>query len=147
MTDIELFNESGMDIPLSGSDFADMTRLVSEGENRTFSLLEIVYVNPSGILEVNSKFLKKKYVTDIITFPYSEENSDLISNELEGTIYMCNQRIREQAQDLETDIDEEFRRIFIHGLLHLCGYHDDSVEAKNIMTEKENTYLKAFNLE
>jgi len=147
LTDIELFNESGMDIPLSEPDFTDMANLVSEGENRIFSLLEIVYVNTSGIIEVNSKFLKRKYVTDIITFPYSEENSDLISNELEGTIYMCNQRIREQADDLGTNIYEEFRRVFIHGLLHLCGYHDDTVEAKNIMTEKENKYLKSLNLE
>jgi probable rRNA maturation factor len=141
---IDLFNESGLDIPLLESDFLEMAKLVSIGESRYFSLLELVYVDEKTIVEVNKKYLNRDYVTDIITFPYSDSESDLTSQEIEGTIYMCNQRIREQADELSLPITEEFRRVYIHGLLHLCGYNDDNSESKMKMTAKENYYLLNF---
>jgi probable rRNA maturation factor len=139
---IELFNESGLDIPLSESDLLKIANLVSKGENRYFSLLELVYVDEKTIIEVNKKYLNHDYVTDIITFPYSEAGTDLISQEIEGTIYMCTQRIIEQSDELTIPAKEEFSRVYIHGLLHLCGYHDDNQSSKQEMTEKENFYLQ-----
>lgn len=142
MIQIELFNESGLDTPLSESDFLKIANLVSKVENRYFSLLELVYVDEKTIIEVNKKYLNHDYVTDIITFPYSEAGIDLISQEIEGTIYMCTQRIIEQSDELTIPAKEEFSRVYIHGLLHLCGYHDDNQSSKQEMTEKENFYLQ-----
>lgn len=145
MEQIDLFNESGIDIPLTDADFLEITKTVAKGEKKHFSLIELVYVDEKSIVEVNKKYLNRDYVTDIITFPYAESGVDLTSSEIEGTIYMCNQRIREQADELFVDPIEEFRRVYIHGLLHLCGYNDANSDSKNTMTEKENHYLLFFN--
>jgi probable rRNA maturation factor len=141
LTQIELFNESTTEIPLEESDYETLLAKVSAGENVTFSLIEIVYVDETGIQEVNKQYLERDYVTDIITFSYADEDSDQTNSDIEGTLYMCAPRIIEQANELNVDHVEEFKRVFIHGLLHLCGHDDQNSDAKSQMTIKENQYL------
>ena len=141
MTSIEIYNESGLDIPLTKNHFNQLILAVSEGENCNFTWIEIVYVDEDGIVEVNKKFLNRNYITDIITFSYSDEAQVADTSGIEGTIYMCNQRIVEQATDFKVDLNEEYKRIFVHGLLHLCGYNDDTDEQKHAMSALENKYI------
>jgi len=140
LIDIELFNESGSEVPVHVEEFVRLGEAICKGENKAISWLELVFVDEEGIVEINSKYLKKSYVTDVITFSYSD-NSQMSASEIEGTIYMCNNRIQEQANELGVPIIDEFRRIFIHGVLHLCGYDDKTEEQKNRMTALENRYL------
>lgn len=139
MIDIEIFNESGLDIPIHSDEFIKLADIISKGENKKISWLELVYVDENSIVDVNKRFLGRSYVTDVITFSYSE--CDQAINDIEGTIYMCNQRIREQSVELNTAVEEEFKRIFVHGILHLCGYSDETSESKLTMTNLENKYL------
>lgn len=141
MTQIELFNESTIEIPLIVSDYQTLLEKVSAGEKVSFSLIEIVYVDETGIQQVNKQYLQHDYVTDIITFSYTDEDSIQTSSDIEGTLYMCAPRIIEQASELNVDHVEEFKRVFIHGLLHLSGHDDQTADAKSIMTQKENKYL------
>lgn len=139
MLEIEIFNESGLDVPVDKAEFTKLAGTICKGENKKISWLELVYVDENGIVDVNKRFLGRSYVTDIITFSYSEE--ELSTSNIEGTIYMCNQRIREQSSELNTILEEEFKRIFVHGVLHLCGYNDETPESKTQMTSLENKYL------
>lgn len=142
MTSIEIYNESGLEIPFTKTQFNQLIRVVSEGENCIFSWIEIVYVDENGIVEVNKKFLDRNYITDIITFSYSDEAQVHSTSGIEGTIYMCNQRIVEQAKDFKVNLLEEYKRIFVHGLLHLSGHHDDTEELKQAMNTLENKYIQ-----
>lgn len=137
--DIQLFNESGKEIPIDLEIIRKCLSEVKAKEDCSFSLLEVVYVNESGIVDINQEYLDRDYVTDIISFRYDEAEDNM---DIEGTLYCCAQRIYEQALELNQDIEKEFKRILIHGLLHLCGYDDQSAEAKQEMTEKENYYLR-----
>lgn len=139
MIEIEIFNESGLEVPIKEDEFAILAGNICKGEHKKISWLELVYVDENGIVDVNKRFLGRSYVTDIITFSYSDD--ELSTSEIEGTIYMCNQRIREQSSELNTSIEEEFKRIFVHGVLHLCGYNDETTESKIQMTSLENKYL------
>ena len=141
MTSIELYNESGQDISLTKTHFKQLIQSVSKGENCTFTWIEIVYVDEDGIVEVNKKFLNRNYVTDIITFSYADDAQISDTSGIEGTIYMCNQRIIEQAGDFKVDLTEEYKRIFVHGLLHLCGYNDETDDHKLAMSSLENKYI------
>ena len=139
MIDLEIFNESGLEIPLAKSEFLKLTDIISKGENKNICWLELVYVNEKGIVDINKQFLGRSYITDVITFSYTEPEQ--ISTDIEGTIYMCNQRIREQSIEFHSPIEDEFKRIFVHGLLHLCGYDDETPDSKLLMTTLENKYL------
>lgn len=133
------FNESGLEIPVSDEQFFRSIQNVSEGEQTVFSSIEVVYVDEAGIISINREHLGKDYVTDIITFHYHDDPEEPV----EATLYCCAPRIIEQAEEFGESVSREYLRVFIHGLLHLCGYDDATDQQKSVMKEKENYYLKA----
>jgi probable rRNA maturation factor len=151
LIEIQIYNESGINLPLEESRYLKIAQIISEGEKVPFGFLEIVYVDEDEIIRVNQEYLGKSYVTDIITFTYDDEIADNPSSKddskvTDGTIFMCAPRIVEQASEYGETIGREFSRIFIHGLLHLSGYDDHTGELKAIMAEKENFYLEKLSL-
>lgn len=139
---LEIFNTSGLELPFSDSDAAFLLDKISEEQNVAFSFVEVVFVDESEILRVNNEHLQHNYVTDIITFRYDDDETKL---EIEGTLYCCAPRIIEQASEFKQLPKIEFLRIIVHGLLHLCGYEDDSTSKKEEMTSLENHFLSYLN--
>ena len=90
------------------------------------------------ILEVNKQYLNHEYFTDIITFDYSDNK--LIS----GDIFISLDTVKSNASIFNVSFDLEFKRILIHGILHLCGQDDKTPEMRLQMTEKENAALQKF---
>lgn len=138
LSGIQLFNQSGKALPLTLDDIQTVSQTLAKGEKLQFSLLEVVYVDQKEIVRINREYLERDYITDIITFRYDEE---LSNQAIEGTLFCCAPRIYEQALELNQDPEKEFKRILIHGMLHLCGYKDDTNSDKKRMSEKEDYYL------
>ncbi len=135
------FTDNGnTQIPVSKPRFKTIINLDEKSENVGFSYVELVYVDENEIVEINKKYLERDYVTDIISFRYDEDNSNQF---IEGTLYCCSSRISEQSQEFKTPVKKEFERVFIHGLLHLIGYNDQTEPDKKKMTKLEDFYLKA----
>ena len=135
--DIQIFNQTELELPVSLATFKKIASLITEKEKCGFKLLEVVYVDEDKILKINEEHLSHDYVTDIITFRYDDDDQ-----EIEGTLFCCASRIFEQANELGESPEKEFLRIYIHGLLHLVGYKDKTDPQKQQMTAKENTYLE-----
>lgn len=140
---LQIFNESGLSLPVQEELALEILHLISRTEKATFSFVELVYVDETAIMNINKQFLNRDYITDIISFRY-DENID--NQEIEGTLYCCAPRISEQAKEYGVSPTQEFYRIYIHGLLHLTGYDDQKPAEKNEMTRLENHYLKATGL-
>jgi len=136
---IQLFNQTDADLPLNKEDISSIAELVAAEEGCHFSLLEVVYVDDKEIVRINREHLQRDYVTDIITFRYDEDNSN---KNIEGTLFCCAPRIYEQASELNEDAGQEFKRILVHGLLHLCDYDDSSPQEKKQMTDREDFILE-----
>lgn len=102
---------------------------------------EIAYIfcNDERILEVNKQYLQHDYYTDIITFDYSE---GLI---ISGDIFVSIDTVKSNANEFGVDFEQELLRILIHGILHLCGQDDKTVESREQMTQKENHALEKYN--
>ena len=143
-TVLSVNNPSTFSLPIQKGALEVILQLIEVGEQVTFQLVELVYVDEEGIVEINQKYLEREYVTDIISFNYDDddESSDSSKKEIEGTLYCCAPRIAEQSNELKSDPQQEFYRIFIHGLLHLAGYDDSSPQEKETMTRLENHYLE-----
>lgn len=140
-TDIQIFNQSEIPLPLSQSDYENLTKAVSREEDISFKFIEVVYVDEEEIVNINKEHLDRDYITDIITFRYSNLTD---FHYIEGTLYCCAPRIVEQAKEFNETTEQEFKRIFVHGLLHLAGYDDQSDEERETMTKKENFYLSGL---
>ncbi len=136
--ELDLINDSGVDIPIDSTKALACLQALSEGEGVTFSMIELVYVTEDEIVDVNKHHLGRDYVTDIISFHYHDGGA---TQNLEGSLVMCAARIHEQAQELSVDAEHEFKRVLIHGLLHIIGHDDSTSDKKSSMTIKEDHYL------
>lgn len=136
--EVGIYNETSLFVPLDQHTARQVLDNIKSGEHKDFAQIEVVYVTEEEIVRINREHLGKNYVTDIITFPYHESPSDPV----EGTLFCCAHRIYEQSRDYEENDKTEFLRIFIHGVLHLCGYNDATDHEKSVMREKEDYYLK-----
>lgn len=135
--DIQIFNQTDASLPLSKASYRDLTALIAEHESCSFNFIELVYVDEEEIVRINKEHLEHNYITDIITFRYDDGDK----SDIEGTLFCCAPQITEQAKEFDESVETEFARIFIHGLLHLVGYDDQSEETQRIMTQKEDFYL------
>ena len=102
--------------------------------------ITIIFCSDEYLYQINCTYLKHEYFTDIITFDYSEKNI------LSGDVFISVDRVRENALTYQTTFDAELYRVIYHGILHLAGYNDKTVEDKKIMRERENFYLHQFGI-
>ena len=103
--------------------------------------LNYIFMTDESLLELNKEYLNHDYYTDIITFPYSE------GQDIKGDIFISTDRVWENSKDLQLPIDEEMRRVMIHGVLHLIGLKDKTEEESVEMRAAENNALEMFHVE
>lgn len=102
--------------------------------------LSVVFVSDEEMLDLNRSFLKHDYYTDILTFDLGSS----ILNVISGEIYISLPRAQENAELFNVTLENELHRLLIHGILHLCGYSDDTKESKKQMSLKEDHYLSLY---
>ena len=102
--------------------------------------VEYIFCSDEKLLEVNQKYLKHNYYTDIITFQYEDPP------QVSGDIYISIDRVKENADTYGEPFDRELKRVMIHGILHLLGFQDGTEEEKGQMRERENELLEMFHV-
>lgn len=140
---IQVFNQTELKLPFLEKEAFLLEHFLSEKEQVAFEFVEIVFVDETEIVRVNTEFLERDYVTDIISFRYDE---DVSNQNIEGTLYCCASRILEQSSEFETTPKKEFLRIIAHGLIHLIGYDDQTPSEKLEMTQLEDQLLSELGL-
>lgn len=120
-------------------------------EEQSFSL-GIAFVDPNKIEKINVKYLGHRGATDVISFDYSSymdglnlENVQTCDNidacALYGEIFICPDVAKEQAKIFKTELSEELLRYVIHGILHIKGYDDRTVNQRLKMRRLENKFI------
>ena len=104
-------------------------------EDHELGQLSLIFCSDKYLLDMNNKHLGHDYLTDILTFDYSD---DVII----GDLFISIDRVRDNAIENGVTFINERNRIVVHGLLHLLGYNDKTTADKLLMTEKENHYLE-----
>lgn len=110
---------------------------VAKTEEVELENLNYIFCSDDYLLEMNKKHLNHDYYTDIITFPLSE-------NPIAADMFISLDRISDNAISLENSFENEFKRVLVHGLLHMIGYNDKDDSSKQIMRAKEDHYLNLF---
>ncbi len=143
---------------------ANLVRVYNE-VSRVLSLPKSVIVNLNLVNEKQIKQLNKTTrnidkVTDVLTYPYVNlkvgQKLKLKDYAFEldpankmltiGDIYICNERAIAQAKEYNHTVNREFCFLFLHGLLHICGYdHLNDADAK-LMEAMQNKILNALNI-
>lgn len=108
--------------------------LVREVVNNGFAMgkLNYIFCSDSYLLDLNNRFLKHDYYTDVITFDYTEYK--LVS----GDIYISTDMVKYNALRFQQEFMVELFRVISHGLLHLLKYNDKEKEEIELMRKMEN---------
>jgi probable rRNA maturation factor len=139
MSSISFFAEEVVN-PISNFPFYnDAISKISFLEGYTINQLSYIFCSDSFLLNINQKFLDHDYLTDVITFDYSDTSFTII-----GDIFISTDRVADNALLLSHNFFDELHRVMIHGLLHLMGYDDSNIYLTNIIRSKENFYLPFF---
>ena len=104
--------------------------------NFCINAVTINFISSKEITLLNIKYLNHHNSTDIITFNYSGNNSDL-----DGEIFISVDDCRNNAGKFGVKFNEEVVRLIIHGFLHLLGYNDKSKSEKKEMLELQENLL------
>lgn len=113
---------------------------IIQSEKKEAGDISFVFCSDHYLLGINKEFLNHDYFTDVITFDYVE------GDKISGDIFISIDRVKENAETFNVTYKNELNRVMIHGILHLLGYKDKSVQEKQLMTQKEDEYLSKLRL-
>ena len=115
--------------------FSQVAKKVLLGENRGTETLSLAFVNKEEIKKLNKKFRNKNKPTDVLSF-------DLGNDEYLGEIVICPEVVAENAKKYGVTKKKETMKVFVHGILHLCGYdHETSKKDAEEMEKLQEKYL------
>ena len=110
--------------------------------SKGYKLGDLVYAffNDEDLKDLNIRFLKQDYYTDVISF---DETADQV---VSGNIAISVDRVKENSTQIGLDFEEEMHRVMIHGVLHFIGFNDKTSSEKKEIREQEAIALSMFHV-
>jgi rRNA maturation RNase YbeY len=115
--------------------FKEIVLKVIGKEHKISGDLNFIVTTDVRLMEINIKFLEHDYNTDVITFNYN------VGNIINGEIYISIDTVKENAFNYKVSLDNELKRVAIHGVLHLVGYDDKTPAQKLEIRSREDYWL------
>ena len=116
--------------------------------------VEFVFVDADEIRRLNSENRGINKVTDVLSFPALDEicglplkkkefpcDIDENGNLFIGSIVVCCDRAKEQAEEFGHSYNRELHYLLVHGVMHCLGYDHETDEENAEMREKEELVL------
>lgn len=131
---INLFNENNL------LDKIDYTKIIEDIENLFNQEFEcekevsVIIVNSDEIHSMNKQYRDIDRPTDVLSF--EEYEDDYL-----GEIFICEEKVYEQAINYNHSNEREFAFLLTHGLLHLLGYDHIEKEDEVVMFKKQDELL------
>ena len=120
---------------------------------------EVVFVSPSEIQALNSSTRGIDKVTDVLSYPTLDGirgkvvspkdfplELDDDGNIFIGSIAVCEERAKEQAEEYGHSLTREITYLICHGLLHLLGYDHETDDDKTEMRGLEEEIMTSIKI-
>ena len=118
--------------------------------------ISLYLTDDTEIQKLNQQFRSKNSPTDILSWPYTEDDVELSlpkideseDVELAGDLVVSVERVRKQAEENGWDFETELIRLLAHGCAHIAGWdHERSADEASEMLELEIALLKEVGYE
>ncbi len=131
-------------------DYAYLDKVINktlEEEHVTGAVFSIIFVTLDEIHRLNKEYRGIDRPTDVISFAL-EDSADFEVSGLRvlGDIYICIEKMKEQAQEYGHSKMRELSFLTCHGLLHLLGYDHMEPVAEKIMFGKQDKILEELEI-
>lgn len=105
-------------------------------------VVSYIFVDLNNIHDINKEYRQIDRPTDVISFAYidSSENKEL-PYEL-GDVFICVEKIIEQANEYGHSVTRECAFLVVHGILHLLGYDHLEKEDEEVMFSLQDKILE-----
>ena len=137
---IEFIYNTNWQVPQE-QEYSHWLNRIVEKERYVLGELTYQFETDERVLEINREHLNHDFYTDIITFDHVQ------GNVIFGDIFISIDRVEDNAIEFGCSMEEEMKRVMVHGVLHLLGYKDGTMEEKKVMREKEEECIKMFHVE
>ena len=111
--------------------------------------ISILLTDTKNMKNLNKKFRKINKDTDILSFPAEEKNFFKKDLKLKKKIYLGDialsyQYIEAIIKKENINFDDYFKKMLIHGVLHLIGYEHDSFKKYKKMNLLEQKIIRSI---
>jgi len=102
-----------------------------------------VYLTDDNTIKLlNKNFRGKDKATDVLSFTYNEQVGGY---KLLGEIAISIDTAKRQAKELGHSLEEEIKRLLVHGFVHLLGYdHELGEEEEKQFMELEKRLIESL---
>lgn len=140
--------------------FSDLSAAFkNEAECDVPAALEIVFLDKEHIKKLNAEYRQVDKCTDVLSFPTLENicgkpicgddypfDKDDDGNLFLGSIAICTDVAREQAEEYGHSYERELYYLATHGVCHLLGYDHIEEDDKALMRAVEERVMQTLNL-
>lgn len=125
----------------------DVIAKTLENEKVTGAVFSIIYVSLEEIHKLNKEYRGIDRPTDVISFALEDSNDFEVENlRVLGDIYICIDKMKEQAKEYGHSEKRELSFLTCHGLLHLLGYDHMEKEEEKVMFGKQEKILEELGI-
>tara|TARA_Y100000588_G_C13875253_1_gene762078 strand:- start:191 stop:631 length:441 start_codon:yes stop_codon:yes gene_type:complete len=137
MIKVETYEDPGdEDHPLVYESIEQLCQNTFLDQGHKEASLTLIITSDEKLRDLKFEYFNKDQYTDVIAFNLSEDKKNI-----DAEVYVSYDRVKDNAQTFKQSLDHELKRVIIHGILHLCGYDDDTKEKKEIMTSNEDRLI------
>ena len=109
---------------------------ILQGENIGSAEISLAIVDNATIHQLNRKYLKHDYATDVLSFVLEKG-----PNHLMGEIVASGEMAQQVCGRYNWSANDELTMYVVHGTLHLVGLEDQTAAQCADMRSRENLYL------
>ena len=107
--------------------------------------LNLIFLDDLSIKNLNKTYREKNKITDVLSFHYFDDFSNLDKNDIAWEIVFCENKIISQGIKYNLWTEKEFYKLLIHSMLHILWYDHIKEKDYKIMNEYENQiWLEIF---
>ena len=127
MITVDIHNE--FDVQLNKSSIQGLLENILLDNKHNTGSINIIMTDDNTLRLMKKEYFNQDLYTDVIAFNLEDEG-----NSIDGEIYISMERIIYNANKYNCNLNDELKRIIVHGTLHLIGYDDTTKKEKESMT-------------
>jgi probable rRNA maturation factor len=122
-------------------------------------VIELSFVDGEEIRRLNRELRSTDRVTDVLSFPALDIlagqavkaaehpfETDEEGRLLLGSVAICVERAKEQAEEYGHSFERELHYLLVHGVMHCLGYDHEMDEERAEMREKEESVMQKMGI-
>jgi len=135
--DINIINDYGNKLSFKNQLINSLIKYILSKYNILDAQISIILSNKTLLNKLKKDYFSLNHFTDVIAFNLENDGEPL-----DGEIYISIDDVLDNSKQYKVTFNNEFKRIIIHGVLHLLGFEDETEQGKNKMTKLENINMR-----